>query len=363
MSINRFWNLIGKKLAGEALPEELEEINELLKAHPEWLYSSEQIAKYWKNNKNNHEDYDAELAFEIHLAKLKDAGVELPALESAASDSDFIIQEKKQINYKKTLLFIVLLFMVTASGIIWYNYTGKRKVQEVPSNNFSEVSTKQRSSKLVLPDSTIVWLNSGSTLTYSENFGTINRNTKLEGEAFFEVKESTIPFLIQANGVQIKVLGTAFNVKSYPEEKTTETSLIRGKIEITLDQRPGEKFLLNPNEKLIVSTEPELKKLQRRSKTEPIVVLSGLTFTTDNTIIETSWMQNKLVFQDESFSDLTKTMERWYGVNIDIQNEKLKAERFTGTFTTETIQEALEGLQMSTPFRFTIKLNSIVITR
>ena len=361
MSHSRFWNLVGKKLSGEALPEELDEINELLIAHPEWLYSSEQITKYWKEKENDQEDYDAELAFEIHLAKLKEAGIELPALESPAPVSDFTDQEKKPKNYKKSLVFVVLLFMVSAGVLIWYNNTGKNKVQELPYNNFSEVSTKQSSrSKLVLPDSTVVWLNSGSTLTYSENFGTASRNTKLKGEAFFEVKKSSIPFLIQANGVQIKVLGTAFNVKSYPGE-TTETSLIRGKIEITLDQRPGEKFILKPNEKLVVSAES--KKQQNRSRTEPIVVLSGLTFTPDNTIIETSWMQNKLVFQDASFSDLAKTMERWYGVNIDIQNEKLGAERFTGTFTTETIQEALEGLQISTPFRFTIKSNSIVITR
>ena len=70
MSINRFWNLVGKKLSGEALPEELDEINALLKEHPEWLYSSEQIAKFWKGNEQKHDDYDAELAFEIHLAKL-----------------------------------------------------------------------------------------------------------------------------------------------------------------------------------------------------------------------------------------------------------------------------------------------------
>lgn len=364
MSHSRFWNLVGKKLSGEALPEELDEINTLLKSHPELQYTTEQIEKYWREKGHKHEEYDAELAFEMHLVKLKDAGIILPALESSVDVSEFAEPEKKSKKYKKTLVFVVLLVMGATGGIIWYTNHNQSGLQQAASKNFSQVSTKQGSkSKLVLPDSTVVWLNSGSTLTYSENFGTVNRNTTLIGEAFFEVKKGSVPFMIHANSVQIKVMGTAFNVKSYPGEKTTETSIIRGKVEITMDQRPGEKFILNPNEKLIVTTEPELKKQQITTKTEPIVVLSGLTFTPDHTILETSWMQNKLVFQDESFSDLAKNMERWYGVNIEIQNENLRAERFTGTFTTETIQEALEGLQMSTSFRFTIKSNSIVITR
>ena len=178
MSINRFWNLVGKKLSGEALPEELDEINALLKEHPEWLYSSEQIAKFWKGNEQKHDDYDAELAFEMHLAKLKEAGIELPVLESTIPVSDFTDYEKKPKNYKKALVFVVLIFMVVTGGLIWYNYTDKSKGKELPASHFSEVSTKLRSrSKLVLPDSTVVWLNSGSKLTYSENFGTSNRRT------------------------------------------------------------------------------------------------------------------------------------------------------------------------------------------
>jgi transmembrane sensor len=363
MSHSRFWNLVGKKLSGEALPEELNELNTLMKAFPELQYSAEQIEKYWKAENYRQDNYDAELAFEMHLLKLKGSGIVLQDLEMPPAISEFTDEKKPAFNYKKTLAFVVLIGMILTAGLIWYNSRDDKSV-ELPSKNISEVSTKPRDkSKLVLPDSTVVWLNSESTLTYSENFGVTNRNTKLTGEAFFEVKKSTVPFIIHANGVQIKVLGTAFNVKSYPKEKRTETSLVHGQVEITMDQRPGEKFILNPNEKLVVSTEPELKKQQNRTKMEPIVVLSGLTHAPDDMIIETAWVQNKLAFQDESFSELAKTMERWYGVSIEIMNEKLAGERFTGTFTTESIQEALEGLQMSTPFKFSIKSNSIIITR
>jgi ferric-dicitrate binding protein FerR (iron transport regulator) len=229
----------------------------------------------------------------------------------------------------------------------------------------SEVSTPigAKSTKIVLPDSTVVWLNAGSRLTYNEKFGQDNRNTTLTGEAFFDVKKSSIPFIIHAQALRIRVTGTAFNVKSYPNEKTTETSLIRGSLEITLDKRPGEKFILRPNEKLVVSNDTSRTRQKTATRNEPIVMISGITQATDSTVIETSWVDNKLAFQNETFDELANRMERWYGVEIDFRDEQVAHERLSGTFTNETIQEALERLQLTTNFQFTIKANNITITQ
>jgi transmembrane sensor len=362
MAQNRFWNLLAKKLAGDATPAELEELELLLKQQPELSYFAEQASNLWKQRNQPQDEYDAELAFELHLNKLKDQGISLPELETPFHASAFEEKTTGKIPAKRLISFIIIAAIVIAASVFWQRLNSPKTI--TAGKNLSEVSTKPGSkSKLVLPDGTVVWLNAGSTLTYGENFGTSSRNTTLVGEAFFDVKKSTIPFVIHASSVQIKVLGTAFNVKSYPNEKTTETSLVRGSVEITLDRRPGEKFILKPNEKLVVANEPEEPKQVAERKRDPLVVLSSLTHTIKDEIVETSWVENKLIFQDESLSDLTKKMERWYGVSIAIKNEKIANERFTGTFTTETIEAALEELQMITAFHFTIKSNSIEITR
>jgi ferric-dicitrate binding protein FerR (iron transport regulator) len=151
-------------------------------------------------------------------------------------------------------------------------------------------------------------------------------------------------------------------VKAYPGEKTTETSLIRGRVEVTLDKRPGEPIVLKPNEKLIVSND----ETQRRSevqKKEPKVVIDELTRLNDTTIIETSWVHNELIFQDEAFSEVAHQMERWYGFNIEFKDERVANERLSGTFTTETIQDALNALQYSTRFHYSVKGNMITITQ
>lgn len=337
-------------------------MEQLMRDHPEWVYAAAHIADLWQVQPIEQGQYDSELAFELHLNRLKSEGVYLPELERPATLSDFFPGPKPKrkshlfaAGFALTALFSILLFIKPFE---------KRAPTPLKANTFSEVSTRLGSkSKLVLPDSTVVWLNAGSKLTYNEDFGVDNRNTVLSGEAFFEVKKSSIPFIIETNAVKIKVLGTAFNVKSYPNEKTTETALIHGSVEITLNQRPGEKFILKPHEKLVVSNEPAQATAVREKK-EPIVVLSSLTHSeTDQSILETSWVENKLVFQNETFEELAKKLERWFNVSIEIKDEKLAAARLTGTFDNETVREALAALQISTPFRFTIEANHITILK
>jgi ferric-dicitrate binding protein FerR (iron transport regulator) len=224
-----------------------------------------------------------------------------------------------------------------------------------------------------LPDGTTVWLNAGSKLSYNKNYGNNLREVSLTGEAFFDVvKSAKKPFIIHTGKIDIRVLGTAFNVKSYPGEKTIETSLIRGSIEVTFKDRPAEKVILKPNEKLIVANEEipvALKKQSIRQNKEPIVAVSHLNYVkSDNSIAETAWIQNKLIFQDKSFKDLATEMERWYGVSIRFDNSQRDTLRFTGSFENETIQQSLDALKLaagkSVPdFHYTIRGNEIMISK
>ena len=355
---SRFWYLFSKKISGEASPEELQELDVLVKENPEWAYSAGQLQKIWNNEKKT-DVYYSELAFEDHLNKLSQKGIDLTGFDSAFVNGKTYPPDtsKKTIWMQATALLVILI----AIGLTW-KMNSENNANPVKKNSYSELQTKAGSRiRLLLPDSSVVWLNAGSRLTYNEQFGVTNRNTTLTGEAFFDVRKSSIPFIIHSGGIQIKVLGTAFNVRSYPNEKT-ETSLIRGTVEVTLEKRPGEKYLLKPNEKLVVSnTQNETH--ARQVKSEPIVVLQPLLLSKDSTYLETSWVDNKLVFQDESFSELAVKMERWYGVQIRIDDEKIARQRLSGSFTTETIQEAMEALKLSTSFHYSLKSNVITITK
>jgi ferric-dicitrate binding protein FerR (iron transport regulator) len=236
----------------------------------------------------------------------------------------------------------------------------------------NEISTKNGSkTSLVLPDGTKVWLNASSELTYEKNYGNKLREVTLSGEAYFDVvKNKEKPFIIHTSKMDIKVLGTVFNVKCYPGEKTTETSLVRGSIEVTLKDRV-EKIMLKPNEKLIINNADDIaeknKIISRKvapSKTiteKPIISLTHLTMLpVDNTIIETAWVQNRLVFSSETFEEVVLKMERWYNVKIFIMDESLKEERLTGNFEKETIADALNALKLTTKFSYNIVNNNSI---
>src|SRR5690606_18034433 len=177
------------------------------------------------------------------------------------------------------------------------------------------------------------------------------------------------PFIIHTRAMDIKVLGTEFNVKSYPDEKTTETSLIRGSIEVTLRDKRAERIILKPNEKLVVSNEITLDKTTTPKKAKmlkdtPIINLGTLNyFSLDSTILETSWVNNWLVFEDESFEEIALKMSRWYGVNFQFNDEGVKNLRFTGNFRNETLQEALTAMQITADFNFQIVDKTVTITK
>lgn len=358
MHQNRFWNLLAKHLSGEASAGESMELESLIKKHPELSFAAQHVTDLWKL-KAGHDVSEAEKAFKIHMDAL-----EVKHTDSAEEIDGQVEENKKPVKRKTRLLlsYALLLFIIISGGLfLWVKET---KPSDTIAPQVAEVSTRPGSrTKVVLPDSSIVWLNAGSKLKYDHSFGQTNRNTTLTGEAFFDVKKASIPFIIYANGIRIKVLGTAFNVKSYPNEKTTETSLIRGRVEITIDKRPGELFILKPNEKLIVANDLMRAKPDDRKKL-PIVVLSEVTHSSDNLVLETLWVENKLIFHDESFEEVARKMERWYGVKINITDDRLAQLHVGGgPFENETIEQALKALQIAFDFNFTFKDNNINITR
>jgi transmembrane sensor len=351
MTQTLFLELLAKKLSGEATPAEIEQLDELMRKHPEWMFSAQHITDLW-NLKEPLNPEISEDAYQQHLLRMQEKGLPVPGTELPAEP----LRPRKA---GRILLPLALLtILVISLYMLWpKGETDTRQAQ------VSEVQTKAGSrTRLVLPDSSTVWLNAGSKLSYPEGFGVKTRELTLSGEAFFDVRKSNIPFIINTPSVRISVLGTAFNVKSYPNEKTTETSIVRGKVEVSLNNSPGKKFILERDEKLVVPNVTRENLQTTPGKKEPVILLGKLTHLEDSSIMETSWVENKLVFMDESFAEVAKKMERWYNVKIEIRDARIALARLTGTFENETVTQALEALQITMPFRFTTEKNQIIIT-
>jgi ferric-dicitrate binding protein FerR (iron transport regulator) len=194
----------------------------------------------------------------------------------------------------------------------------------------------------------------------------------LNGEAYFDVtKNADKPFIIHTKKMDVKVIGTVFNVRSYNDEKTAEASLIKGSIEVTLKDRKDQKIVLKPNEKISIATQEAEAALSKPGKTPavkntrsiPQILVNELKPSTryNNIIPEIAWTQNKLFFEDESLENIAPMMERWFGKKVMITNASLKNLHYYGNFENETMEEVLSYLKLSKPFNFKIEPDSVVI--
>lgn len=203
--------------------------------------------------------------------------------------------------------------------------------------------------ELELSDGTIVHLNSGSTLKYPVKFiANSNRQVFLDGEAYFDVtKDKKHPFVVNADNLNIRVLGTHFNVSSYPEDKFTDVVLVEGSVGL---YEKNEKFDAAKNTMLKPGFKGSFNKKDNHIDIEQVVTDSY-----------TSWMQGKLVFKNMTFRDIEKKLERHYNVSIVNQNKKLADEKFYATFKDEPIEKILSYFNDIQGCNYTIKNNEVLI--
>ncbi|MBL0336981.1 MAG: FecR family protein [Chitinophagaceae bacterium] len=368
MSQEKFWILFSKKLAGEAGAEELNELEALILQHPEWQYAIQNIEELWKNHPHT-DSIHAEDAYLLHLHRMEDLNIPFGQFPTLS------IETKRPVRKMKWYWAAAILLLVAGS---WW---GIRKMTasktEAPiARAVNEITTRPGSkSKVELPDGTMVWLNAGSKLTYDKNYGLELREVTLTGEGYFDVvKNKNKPFIIHTSSINIKVLGTVFNVKAYPQDKHTETSLIRGSIEVTIKNRPNDKIILSPSEKLVVENDEIIEKDKQAAHHEgaaqptdlsALVSVNKLKYiSADSVVAETAWINNRLIFRDEAFSDLALRMERWYDVQMEIGDPALQNKRVTGIFQGETIEQALEALKEMIPaMRYEHAGSKIIIHR
>jgi ferric-dicitrate binding protein FerR (iron transport regulator) len=190
-------------------------------------------------------------------------------------------------------------------------------------------------SHVVLPDGTDLWLNAESKIKYSIPFTRENRQVELTGEAFLKVvNNENAPLIVNAGTTSVKVLGTQFNVKAYPEDEQLEVALTEGSIEFAGTTADGKKAAtkLIPNDFLAMNKTTGQVKLENKNLKKYI-----------------SWVKNTIIFDETPMHEVAKTLERWYGVKVIITDAEINKYRFTTTFENESLFRVLELLELSSP--------------
>jgi ferric-dicitrate binding protein FerR (iron transport regulator) len=326
----------------------------------------------WKQQPKNRGSAINESTYVRHIMKYKDDFF-ADELHEDADLTEIVIEERPGFfRRRRVTQFSILVFLMLGT-VSFYFLTKRTGSGQIAGKSISSVATKNGNrTKIVLPDGSQVWLNAGSNLDYNNaDFNKEIREVSLNGEAYFDVtKNAEKPFIIHTKKMDIKVIGTAFNVRSYNDDKIAEASLITGTIEVMLKDRKDQKIILKPNEKITVVNEEPKQEIKPekvnfvKSKTVPIpqiVVKEIKPDPTYNIIGEIAWTQNKLYFDDETFEDIGHLIERWYGKKVIIANESLKSVHYTGNFENETMEEVLSYLKLSKSFNFRIGNDNVVI--
>jgi transmembrane sensor len=377
MNEERAWYLLSVQLSGEASIEELEELHTLLSQHPEWGLRAGIIRNMWNNRPKTMAVAPGH--FDKHLQRLSNH-LSQPALQFDTEEEENEVPVIVEANRRNRLRWWWAATAAAACLLVCFLVFWPAEKQHSKPVASNTISTRPGSkSKVELPDGTQVWLNADSKLIYGQNFSGNTREVNLTGEAYFDVAHATsvetgqrIPFIIHTPSIDIKVLGTAFNVRSYPGESTTETALIRGSVEITLHNNPDKKIILKPDEKLIVRNDNATIISNQNEKNDslsgatdnmPMMTLNKLHPYKQDTgsHYETMWVKNKLAFENEPFNRILPEIERWYNVTIQLKNGSLNNLHFTGVFENKALADVMEALSLSRGFHYEIKGAQVTI--
>ena len=356
MTNDRFIILLTKELCEELNDAEREELLSILKDHPHYREQRDLFRAYWEKDRNE---------YEASAALFKKVQEKIRAEES-------FNPRLRNNSYRRIWYSAAAALILTIGGITYFHHSSpKPTVGETATHWLQSTTRPTQKDVLTLPDGTVVTLNSATTIKYPDHFSDSTREVYLEGEAFFDVsKNPGHPFIIHADKMNIRVLGTSFNVKSYKNEPSAEATLITGSIEVTLNDRPSDRIILKPKEKLVVQNNRVTRKQLGLAQVTPDsagkstrYALTNLTYfhNNANTVVETSWVENKLVFSNKDFIDISGDLERWYGVHIEFMTERAKHYNFSGYFEKETLPEALDVLNMIEHFNYKIEDSTVYI--
>jgi ferric-dicitrate binding protein FerR (iron transport regulator) len=253
---------------------------------------------------------------------------------------------KKQLNRKQKTFWLfpsllkyaaVFIFAIGISSLFFYFYAER-------SGDFTEtqfntvIAGNGQISKVILPDSSVVWLNSGTQIRYRNDFSVSNREINLTGQAFFQVtKNEKIPLKVYCSDIEVKVLGTKFDVSAYPEDKNVRVFLESGKVEIRNSKATSSPYNLNPGE---MAEYNKQSGNMSRSKPDPGKFIS--------------WKEGILVFRDDPMEEVIPKLQRRYNIEIDVASPAIYQSVFTATLKNETLEEVFKSISFACSVHYQI---------
>ena len=248
----------------------------------------------------------------------------------------------------------LLLVPLVSFGVYFIISRANRPMELPGETNIAHaerrVNPSGQKSVILLSDGTKVWLNAASTIQYSKAFeGTDTRDVFLEGEAFSDVAhDAERPFIVHTSSIMIKVLGTSFNVKSYSEERTIETTLVNGKVRIekpATSTQAQEEIVLEPNQRAVFDKESKIINIRDV-----------------NSENSSSWKHGRLVFDETPVDNVILQLERWYDVRIHVENRGNLNCRLSARIENESLEDVLKLLETSHDIEYRISGQDIFLT-
>jgi transmembrane sensor len=270
----------------------------------------------------------------------------------------------------------IFIMAFTVGGAIFFNL-GKRQ-SGLSKLGFNEIIVPRGGrAQFILNDGTKVTLNAESKLRYNSRYGIKDREVELEGEGYFEVaKDKSRPFIVSTSHIKVRALGTEFNVKAYPTDKTIETTLVQGSVKVENSNTAigSGSVVLKPNQKLTyfkddatmleesANERPNKVNTSHSPTVSTISAIHSLLAENVNVVSLVSWKENRWVIEKQSLSKLAVDMERKFDIHIQFESEKLRNFRFTGTLFDESLEQVLQVMSYSAPINYKIKGKDVVIT-
>lgn len=265
----------------------------------------------------------------IHHATLKNS--------KAHKGRQFFQQFLKFSKVAATFLLLIFSVYFLYEGIVLKE--DQVEVAGIPVVEIRKQTAAGEKLRLTLPDRSEVIVNSLSTISFSSDFGSRNRDIALEGEAFFTVfPDKNLPFKVKTGPVVTTALGTTFN--AYARDEGVKISLAEGKVNVTKEKqvltlRPGEMASVQPNN------------------------FSGLSKGKFDPSKTTLWKEGKIHFKSKPFKEILQALETWYGVQFEIKSHDNR--KVSGLFNNESLEDILKGLSFSLDFDYQINQKNVVI--
>jgi len=275
----------------------------------------------------------------------KHADREEETWERVQSKLSFPAEGRRPIFKIPGFMYAAACAVICLLSFLFFKHQSKKSI----SLDYTEVSNPEgQHSKIILPDSSIVYLSGGSRIKYEKKFLGAKRTVLLDGEAFFEVvHQAKRPFIVKSGTIETMVLGTSFNVKAFAAEHKIAITVKTGKVGVVsagTGKHEFVKFLL-PNDQININT------------------LNGLyTFNKTDGSAVSAWKENRFVFYNTSLRDIALSLEHHYGVNIEFTDPELGNSKLTAKFNVVSIEEVMNNLAVLSGIAYTQKGRHIFIS-